>query len=424
MRRRYSMMLNKKYLLFGYFAVILLSPDVFLTTAGQYWSNADSNGNRDNIPYRAICADQKGQDHEYEFNVKLKNLGDVTFDNTEMNLLRNEPLWKAWTFQNSDQPLTGSFNVMRYDVGFFKAADWPWVWKNTWDDNIKYYFQVEYDIANPPALLPGYKWAWVQIFYHNFPEWSTSPRVDPYDNNYQDGLPFYFTSKEMNDNNFDGLTIYGAPPTLMNFYDSPWYCLGNAIKNSIKPSFEAHLYVAAWDQASPGTVIVYYNGLKWGYDITWTDYGPSAVHGDRRDFKAGGVAGDKPGCDKIEESEPLYGIISVTKYGPASARVGGTIAYVITVINPSSVTTMSKVSVVDSLLGDISGSFSASLAPSTSESVTFTYTVPYLPLENTVTVTYNDDLGDNHTASATWKIGIAHPPYLGGGPGARQALMT
>jgi len=404
------MTLNKKYLLFVYFAVILLYLNVFSATAGLYWSNVDSNGNRDNVPYRGICTNPKGQDHEYIFKVKLKNLDDVTFDNTEMNLLRNEPLWKTWTFQNSTQPLIGSFDVVRYDAGLFKKANWPWVFKDTWDDNIKFYFQVDYDIANPPPLPPGYKWAWIQIIYHNLPEWSSSPRVDPYGNNYQDGLPFYFTSNEMTNNNFDGLTIYGVAPTLMSFYDSPWYPLANAIKNDIKPSFEAHLYVAAWNQAPPETVIVYYNGLKWGYDITWTDEGATPLHGDLRDHKAGGVAGDKPGCDTIEESEPLYGIISVTKYGPASARVGQTINYIITVINPSSVTTMSKVSVVDSLLGDISGSFSASLSPSTSEFVTFTYTVPYVPLENTVTVTYKDDLGDSHTASDTWTIETVHAP--------------
>jgi len=97
--------------------------------------------------------------------------------------------------------------------------------------------------------------------------------------------------------------------------------------------------------------------------------------------------------------------IKVYKYGPTYARPGDTITYTITVSNPSKVNTMRKVSVVDSLLGDVSGSFSASLAPLASETSTFTYTVPLVPLTNIVTVTYKDDFNLNHDASATWTIG-------------------
>jgi uncharacterized repeat protein (TIGR01451 family) len=121
----------------------------------------------------------------------------------------------------------------------------------------------------------------------------------------------------------------------------------------------------------------------------------------------------------------LDNLIEVAKSGPTYARPGDTITYTITVSNPSQVNTLHKVSVVDSILGDISGSFSASLAPLTSDTETFTYTVPSLPIKNTVMATYKDDFNQTHDASASWTIatvgGVVVPvdklgllaPYIG-----------
>lgn len=398
------MTLNMKYFLFVYFAVVLLSLNVFSATAD--FKNVDPN-NREPLPYTGICnSPLDGKNHEYTFTVKLKALANVTFDGTEMNLLKNEPLWKKWTFQNSSQEGSGWFNVVRYDAGLAKTNDLPTV-PNNWDDNINSFCWFDYDSWSALNLPPGYILTWIQIIHNNYPEYP-SPHIDPYSNNYEDGLPFYFSSTEMNNNLFYGLRIYPVSPpviTYMSFYDSPCYPFSVAITHNLNPvQFEAHLYAAIWNQSDPGTVIVYYNGLKWGYEISWTQ-GKIVNPVNPLLYKYGGVAGDeKPRCDEIVGS-PLYGSIGVSKYGPAYAHKGDTITYTITVSNPSSVTTMYKVSVVDSLLGDITGSFGASLAPSMSESETFIYTVPSVPISNTVTVTYKDALDESQTASASWTIG-------------------
>ncbi len=70
----------------------------------------------------------------------------------------------------------------------------------------------------------------------------------------------------------------------------------------------------------------------------------------------------------------LHPAIEVPKSADKTlAHEGETIAYAMTVSNPSTDTTMHLVSVVDDVLGDLSGSFSTSLAPSAYETETFTY---------------------------------------------------
>jgi uncharacterized repeat protein (TIGR01451 family)/fimbrial isopeptide formation D2 family protein len=107
----------------------------------------------------------------------------------------------------------------------------------------------------------------------------------------------------------------------------------------------------------------------------------------------------------------LHGGIDVSKSGPANAHEGDTITYTITVSNPSADTTMTKVSVIDSVLGDISASFSASLAPLASETKTFTYTVPSPSgdITNTVTAKYKDALNQQKTDTASWTVDVLHP---------------
>jgi uncharacterized repeat protein (TIGR01451 family) len=94
------------------------------------------------------------------------------------------------------------------------------------------------------------------------------------------------------------------------------------------------------------------------------------------------------------------------------AHVGDTITYTINVSNPSADTIMTKVSVVDTLLGDISGDFSVSLAPLAFQTKTYTHTVASGdadPLENTVTVKYKDALNTEKTASDSESVDILHP---------------
>jgi uncharacterized repeat protein (TIGR01451 family) len=76
---------------------------------------------------------------------------------------------------------------------------------------------------------------------------------------------------------------------------------------------------------------------------------------------------------------------------------------------------MFLVSVVDTVLGTLTGSFSASLAPGASETKTFTYTILATdpdPLPNTVTVTYKDALNVVKTADASHSVDILHPEIL------------
>jgi len=107
----------------------------------------------------------------------------------------------------------------------------------------------------------------------------------------------------------------------------------------------------------------------------------------------------------------LHPDIDVSKSGPLYAHEGDTITYTITVSNPSTDTTMFKVSVIDSLLGDISASFSDSLPPLTSETKTFTYIVPSPSddITNTVTATYKNGLEKPITDSDSWTVDVLHP---------------
>ncbi|MGD0160486.1 MAG: CARDB domain-containing protein, partial [Candidatus Bathyarchaeia archaeon] len=106
----------------------------------------------------------------------------------------------------------------------------------------------------------------------------------------------------------------------------------------------------------------------------------------------------------------LYPGISVSESGPVKAHEGDTISLTITVNNTGDAT-ITKVSVVDSLLGDVSSSFSASLAAGASESRSFSYTVPSPSgdITDTVTATYEDALQQQVTAVALWTVAILHP---------------
>jgi uncharacterized repeat protein (TIGR01451 family) len=107
----------------------------------------------------------------------------------------------------------------------------------------------------------------------------------------------------------------------------------------------------------------------------------------------------------------LHPDIDISKSGPLYAHEGDTITYTITVSNPSTDTTLFKVSIIDSLLGDISASFSDSLPPLTSETKTFTYIVPSPSddITNTVTATYKNGLEKPVTDSDSWTVDVLHP---------------
>jgi uncharacterized repeat protein (TIGR01451 family) len=107
----------------------------------------------------------------------------------------------------------------------------------------------------------------------------------------------------------------------------------------------------------------------------------------------------------------------VSRVAKTTAHVGDTVTYTITVSNPSTDTAMTKVSVSDTLLGDLSNDFPATLAAGASQTKTYTHTVlsgGADPLVNTVTVTYKDALNTEKTASASRTVRIQAPPPVGG----------
>jgi hypothetical protein len=337
--------LEKKALLVAILLmIIILSLNVSLTGAQPVY-NADTNGNRDNLSYWGVYPSptDAGKDHMWRFTVTLKALGNVTFNQAEMNLLKI-PLWKDWTFKNSTQQLPGRFDVVRYDVGLAKSTGGPLI-QNNWDDHITKFFQVDYNNTGTPPTAPvlpqGYNLTWIQIVYNNYPalggppatpanEPVPSPHIDPYydDNgvqNYEDGLPFYFSNTEMTRNNYTGdnwwVPIYNpikGGKVNMTFYDAPSYAFSRAIDYGLaKVSFEAHLYAAAWNRTNPGTVIVYYNGVKWGYEYSITDKGV-ATRGIPKTYTREGVAGDEK---LIEEREGNYLYENVTPVGGNAAPI-------------------------------------------------------------------------------------------------------
>jgi len=147
-----------------------------------------------------------------------------------------------------------------------------------------------------------------------------------------------------------------------------------------------------------------------------TDLGHVYTTGGTKTITVKFFHGQPPGAESADTSVTISQLvlvpeISVSKSGPTNAHQGDLITYTITVSNPSSSTTMYKVSVTDSVLGSLTGSFSASLAPLASETKTFSYTVPTPSgdITNTVTVTYKDILNDMKTASASWTVTVLHP---------------
>jgi uncharacterized repeat protein (TIGR01451 family) len=82
--------------------------------------------------------------------------------------------------------------------------------------------------------------------------------------------------------------------------------------------------------------------------------------------------------------------LAITKTGDSRARVGDDVTYPITVCNASGVT-LTRLSIVDSLIPGVDGHYNPSLPPATCETHTFTRTVRLTdlhPLINVVTATY------------------------------------
>ncbi len=102
--------------------------------------------------------------------------------------------------------------------------------------------------------------------------------------------------------------------------------------------------------------------------------------------------------------------ITVTKMADALSKLGDSVTYTIEVCN-AGLATVNRVSVIDTLLGNISASFAATLAPGACSRVVRERTVAagdLDPLVNTVTATYSA-VGSSDTATASASTNLFQP---------------
>jgi hypothetical protein len=287
----------------------------------------------DTPPYSAVYGG-----FTYNFTVRLDPSPPkkVVFNSTEMSLLTGEALWSKWKFRNSSTELPGNppgtlpgtFDVVRYDAGLAKGQ--ANITKD-WDDSIKDYFEVDYNNSgnSPPRPTPQYKLVWIQFVYTNYPlnySWGTdpSPAIDPTycgwtHTKYEDGLPFYHNNEtEISKNTYLRRPITNPPGKKdinATFLDAPTRSFYWIINDSI-PSpvwWRAHLYLAWWNQTNPGDVIIFYEGLEWGFDIEYKR-GAKVTPNGPAPWDYGGVAGDKldfqegPDLNSSAVAAPVGGI--------------------------------------------------------------------------------------------------------------------
>ncbi|MBI2303758.1 MAG: hypothetical protein HYU86_03310, partial [Chloroflexi bacterium] len=104
--------------------------------------------------------------------------------------------------------------------------------------------------------------------------------------------------------------------------------------------------------------------------------------------------------------------LAISKTGDELSKIGDDVNYTIIITNTGD-TSLDRHSVVDSLMGDISGDFPASLAPGDSATVNKTRTVlggDPDPLVNTVTADYDVPILGNHiVASASHSVNLFQP---------------
>ncbi len=173
----------------------------------------------------------------------------------------------------------------------------------------------------------------------------------------------------------------------------------------------------------PGSVIINPAGTEdYYFSVEVT---PAAVYFDaalgtdvvRNDVYAEGVTQypdfDDPADGHAARRSPiLMPEVVVTKTAdPLLTKAGHDVTYTITVENTGNCD-LDLVSVDDSILGDLSSSFSAALAIGVSETRTFTYTVQEGdpdPLINTVTVTYEDALALAVHDTDFAEVDLIHP---------------
>jgi uncharacterized repeat protein (TIGR01451 family) len=105
----------------------------------------------------------------------------------------------------------------------------------------------------------------------------------------------------------------------------------------------------------------------------------------------------------------VHPAISISKSGPTYAHVGDVITYNITVTNIGNCPLFS-VSVLDNVLGNLTGYFSATLMPSQSSTYYASYTVPsgVGAVTNTVTATYADAAGTEASATTSFTVTVQY----------------
>lgn len=265
-------------------AAILFSLIVAPANA-QALANKDPDNRR--VSYVGVMPD--GKTYDFIVNVDPSPASTAIYSKAEEDLLKKDfPTTDGWTFTNSTGELPGSLDVIYYDAGLAEQVGDDLEW------DINNHFQVDYFGA--PSLNPGWVLHWVQFVYTNYPIGDTSPYIDPTTwkgaKNWEDGLPFYWTKDENKSN------TNAAPGVKLRFTDRPARPFEEVVKSFGRKVFwEAHLYLAMWDQSK--SVTIDYKGIKWGFKITALET-IKAIPAGVKKYTHGGVAGDKYDWDPGE----------------------------------------------------------------------------------------------------------------------------
>jgi uncharacterized repeat protein (TIGR01451 family) len=108
------------------------------------------------------------------------------------------------------------------------------------------------------------------------------------------------------------------------------------------------------------------------------------------------------------------GLVVTKTADPLVTKAGHDVTYTITVENTGTNCDLTLVNVNDTILGDLTSSFSATLVSGASETQTFTYTVQEGdpdPLVNTVTFLYTDAFGGMQSGFDTATVDLLHPGF-------------
>jgi hypothetical protein len=290
---------RKKNLFFACLVIILFSS---IASSANAQSLANKDGKNRSVTYRGVY---RGTIYDFVVSVDPSPASTVTFSGAELNLLSADfPTWSLGTISPFTW-LPGELDVVYYDGGLAEQVDDTLVWEPT----IKFDFQVDYINSSVLSIPAGNVIQWIQFVYTNDPiPGQASPALDPTMwngvKNWEDGLPFYWTLAQNKSHSNIGNVMLRFTDRPARPFDPDAITLGTI-------TWEAHLYLALWDQAH--AICVDPDGVKWGFKITAMPVIAEVPKG-TVEYTHGGVGGDKydwiPG-KHLNYTAPLVGGYSV-----------------------------------------------------------------------------------------------------------------